>query len=217
MKDRYSLGETLLQLALEGTLLAFFSDNDSEITLKRIGYPLNQLFQQGNLDQPITLHFYTSKMVTKISMKLVKGSDPEIKFDATYGSNCRLDPYTTAFFLLILGEVKETSEGQMTFSGIVGQYYTQNLTLQDEQGLYKRNNDFYPEFKTQMSSYGNVIPPQVQCRDFNPDTQDSAMISIGGVPSGFRAVLIKTILEALQKSVTFTENYGTGKDYVRST
>jgi nitrogenase molybdenum-iron protein alpha/beta subunit len=69
LKERYALAEVIAQLALERVKIVFFSDGDSQITLKRIGYPLMQLVKE-NLKKPITFTFKVNSYF-KLGNKLI--------------------------------------------------------------------------------------------------------------------------------------------------
>lgn len=202
LKERRSLAETIVELALEGTQIAFFSDNDSEVTLKRIGYPLEIILHEKGIDRPIMFTFYTSKMITKVKMNVFPNRKSVVEYDPIYGINYRLSTQDLVVLVGIIGEVKETETGIIMSSGLLGKYYTEKLAEVEANGRYKRRKEFYPNFITQQTAWGNVSPPQVQVRDFNTQNQDASLISIGGFPSEYRLELIHEIEDCLKSLMT---------------
>lgn len=195
--ERRSIAEIIAKLALEDIHIIFFSDGGSQTTLNRIGYPLAQILQENSLQKPVNLHFYVSGMLTKIKLLITPNNNPEIIFSPYYGKDNRLSPKSVAAMSEIIGRVSESEQGSMHGSGLLGAYYFENLTLQDSNGLCIRNTGFHPEFKTQLTLKGNVTPPTVDVRDFNPAVEDAAMISITGLPSTYRPILIEAIVDML--------------------
>lgn len=202
LKERHSLAETIAQLALEGTQIVFFSDNDSEVTLKRIGYPLEIILHEKGIDRSLMFTFYVSKMITKVKMNVFPNQKANVQNDPVYGINNRLSTQNLIVLIGILGEVIETETGIITASGLLGSYYTEKLTELAASGHYKRRTEFYPDFITQQTAWGNVAPPQIQVRDFNPQNNDASLISIGGLPSEYRLEMIHEIEDCLRSLMT---------------
>ena len=144
LKERRGLAEAIAQLALEGVNIIFFSDGDSQITLKRIGYPLTQIIQ-GKVQEAITLTFYVSGMLIKFKLTVHPGTEPTISFDADYTAEYRLRAECVSLLSTIIGGVREGEDGVMQGSGILGDYYFNHLT-QLTDGVYVRNQDFFPNF-----------------------------------------------------------------------
>lgn len=197
LKERRELAETVAQLAFEGVKIVFFSDGDSQATLKRIGYPLAQLLQEKKVQEPITVTFYVSGMITKLKLTIHPDAMPTVAFDAAYKAECRLPADCVAFLSDLMGAVTENADGQMVGSGILADYYFGHLTQLSEDGVHVRNQDFFPEFLTLLTPKGNVLPPTFDLRDFNSDIGDAAMVSITGIPSAYRPTLIHSIATAL--------------------
>lgn len=199
LKDRRGIAEAMALLALEGTRLAFFSDNDSQTTLKRIGLPLTKILQEKGIIHPILMTFYVSGMATKFKMEALPQGEPKVIYDSNYGSESRLKAENVTELAMIVGDVKENEDGIVSATGIVGEYYTQKLTRLNSQGLFERNTEFYPDFLTHFTAKGNVAPPFVQFRDFNPEKNDATMFTIGGLPSQYRGEMIRNIAEQILK------------------
>ncbi len=193
LKDRRDLAEAIAQLALEGVKIAIFSDGDSQVTLKRIGYPLSQILQEKKLQETMTLTFYVSGMITKLKLTVFPDALPMVAFDADYKAECRLKPNCVALLSNLIGGIKENAAGQMFGSGILADYYFGHLTQSSADGIHVRNQNFFPEFLTQLSPKGNVLPPTFDLRDFNSDIGDVSMVSITGLPSAYRPILIDAI------------------------
>lgn len=197
LEDRPALADVLVKLILEGIPLVFFSDNGSTVTLKRIAYPLAQMLQECPLPHPVALIFYTSGMLTKITFTVSMQTEPAIEYDTDYGANRRLSAEMVRRLLDVIGGVSEFEGGLLKATGIIGDYYTQILTRKNEHGLFIRREEFCPSFKTQTTLEGNVSPPLVQIREYNTHKEDAAMLSIVGIPSSFRPILIQMIADQL--------------------
>lgn len=197
LKERRDLAEAIAQLALEGVKIVIFSDGDSQNTLKRIGYPLAQIMQEKKLQNSLTLTFYVSGMITKLKLTVYPQSTATITFDEDYKAECRLKASCVAILSDLIGKVTENETGQISGSGILADYYFNQLTQLDADGFHVRNPDFFPEFLTQLSAGGNVLPPTFDLRDFNSDIGDVSMLSITGLPSAYRPAIIHSIAAQL--------------------
>jgi hypothetical protein len=198
LKDRRDLAETIAKLALEGVKIVFFSDGDSQVTLKRIGYPLTQIIQEKKLQESMSLTFYVSGMMTKMKLTIHSDTTPTVVYDPDYKAECRLKPNCVTLLANLIGRLTENVEGTMLGSGILADYYFRHLTRLSGDGLHVRNQDFFPEFLTQLSPKGNVLPPTFDLRDFNSDIGDVSMLSITGLPSAYRPILIHAIVAELK-------------------
>jgi hypothetical protein len=197
LKERQDLAEAVAQLALEGVKIVIFSDGDSQVTLKRIGYPLMQILQKKKLQEPMTLTFYVNGMITKLKLTNYPDAAPTVAFDADYNAECRLKANCVALLSNLIGGVAENIDGLMLGSGILADYYFGHLTQLNADGLHVRNQDFFPEFLTMLSPKCNVLPPTFNLRDFNSNTGDVSMMSITGLPSAYRPTLIHAIAAQL--------------------
>lgn len=192
LKERIDIAQSLVQFLLKGTQVVFFTDNDSQVTLKRIAYPLAELMQKYPFEAPLSITFYSSGMVTKMEMTIFpKGT--EIELDQEWGQDWRVNGKTARLLQGILGGVQEI-DGVMVGEGLLGEYYFNKLTFL-KSGQSIRNPDFYPDFLTKLTPQGNTIPPQLEWRDFDGAT--CSMVSITGIPSLYRPVLIEAIMSLL--------------------
>jgi hypothetical protein len=198
LKDRRDLAEAIVQLAMEGVKIVFFSDGDSQVTLNRIGYPLMQILQEKKLQKSMTLTFYVNGMITKLKLATYPDTEPTVAIDADYGTECHLKANCVALLSNLIGGVAENINGLMLGSGILADYYFDHLTRLSADGLRMRNQDFFPEFMTIQSLKGNVLPPTFDLRNFNSNTGDVTMMSITGLPSAYRPILIHDIAAQLK-------------------
>jgi CheY-like chemotaxis protein/glutamate dehydrogenase/leucine dehydrogenase/glutathionyl-hydroquinone reductase/tetratricopeptide (TPR) repeat protein len=169
--DHPELAELLLMLAQKGVKLAFTSDTDSQKIKERVGNSLFRLAQYMKSDVPLEFTFYTSGMATKFRY-LIYPKDgklrSEIEIDDRYGENYRLYPGTVQKILSLLGNVEENPTGHMKGTGLVWDYYTNRMTILDENGLRSIHPEFkqdYPNWKVDHTIYGNVRPPKPEVRD----------------------------------------------------
>ncbi len=123
--------------------------------------------------------------------------EPIIIYQPSFNAHCRIDEAHANQILKAIGNIKENKEGQMVDSGILKDYYFQNLTFLNEKGNSVRNIHFFPDFITIHTLSGNVIPPKVEVSDYNPVLKDISKITIVGIPTHYRPTFINLLVDSL--------------------
>lgn len=181
--DQLALRNVIVELWKIRFNIVFLSDNSCENIIKRVAIPIVAQVINENLDLP-PLNIISSGMTVNVRMHADGNIDVNKNFSEQYG----ISSQGVEKLMQVLGQVVEDKDGELTRSGLIGEYYTR-ITDNTNNPAYPKKDGFlarnYPKFKITgaiTSTKGNLCSPKIEKR-YVPTTNTVVQLAVGTIVS----------------------------------